>query len=134
MARRNRSRSTRVITTNARQRLRSPTRSSLSFPDLTSFEDFRRWEPELTDGYPRTLPRSSTRVRRPRFQSSPSRRSLAMPRLFRPVSTGMGFTQPRRVVLCVRRGIRKQVLHAFRKAGKAGQRRPRFSVNSLIHC
>lgn len=136
MAKRRQFNKTRVFNINANRRLRSVlSRPRYSFPKLTSYEDFRRWEPVLTDDqYPRSFPQSLSRVRRRRSRSDVANRSMAMPRLFRQISTGLEFTRPERVVLCVRRSIRKQVLHAFRKAGKAGQKRPRRTPNSLISC
>lgn len=46
----------------------------------------------------------------------------------------ISFENPDRVLVCVRRGIRKEVLHALRKTGKVGQKRPRRSVFSDVHC
>jgi len=37
-------------------------------------------------------------------------------------------------ILCVRRRIRKEVLHAFKKTGKGGNRKPRFTERSKIKC
>lgn len=134
---RSKSRSTRERNQFANQRLRSPFSvrpARITFPSLTSFEDFRRWEPKVLYGYPRTFPRALARFSRPRSRTFDRVRQMALPRMWLPVSTGMGFSQPSRVILCVRRHTRKQVLHAFRKTGRGGQNRPRFTVNSLVHC
>lgn len=37
-------------------------------------------------------------------------------------------------VTCARRNIRKQVLHAFGKTGKSGQKKPKFNEQSSINC
>lgn len=37
-------------------------------------------------------------------------------------------------VTCARRNIRKQVLHAFGKSGKSGQKKPKFNDQSSINC
>lgn len=55
------------------------------------------------------------------------------------VPAGVRFRLPRMVAICVRRKIRKEVLHAFRKTGKGGakhRRRERAKWNefSLIKC
>lgn len=140
MSRRSKSRSTRDRNQIANL-LRSPfSYPSRQLPNLTSFEDFRRWEPELTDDrYPRLFSSPRPRVPKPKLRRNiqgyrSGGRSLAMPKLFMPVPTGMGFSSPIRVVLCARRAIRKQVLHAFRQTGRGGQSKPRITQNSLIHC
>lgn len=123
--------------TNRFTRLRSSftTHSRRLRPGLTFFEDFRRWEPRiLDDRFPRAIPRSFLRPRKPHVRVFDSRRRLAMPRLYVPFPTGMGFAEPYRVFVCARRAARREVLHAFRKTGRGGQKSPRFTDNSLIHC
>ena len=44
------------------------------------------------------------------------------------------FAQPKNVLVCVRRNVRKQVLHALNKTGQSGQRRPRRNEHSEISC
>lgn len=44
------------------------------------------------------------------------------------------FMDPQRVLICVRRQVRRQVLHALKHAGKSGQRSPRPSWYSSVHC
>lgn len=46
----------------------------------------------------------------------------------------VGFYQPKKVLICVRRQTRKEVLHAFNKTGKGGQRRPRRTYYSSVSC
>lgn len=55
---------------------------------------------------------------------------------FATVSSGgtFRFDAPQRVLACVRRRIRKEVLHAFSKTGRRGQRRPRYNELSGIRC
>lgn len=50
------------------------------------------------------------------------------------VPAQLAFTAPRETLVCVRRARRKEVLHALRKTGKGGQRRPRRSPWSKIKC
>lgn len=38
------------------------------------------------------------------------------------------------LLVCAKRAIRKQVLHALGQAGRAGQRRPRFTAASKVKC
>lgn len=70
------------------------------------------------------------------------------PRLFRPIpaapraaarivakGTGLQFADPRRVLVCLRRKIRKEVLFAFGVGGQAGaKKKPRRNVASDISC
>lgn len=44
-----------------------------------------------------------------------------------------GFVQPD-LFVCARRQIRKEVLHAFGKSGKGGQKSPRYNSTSKIRC
>ncbi len=46
----------------------------------------------------------------------------------------VAFTDPKRVVVCVRRNQRKEVLHALKKTGRVGQKRPRRNELSNISC
>lgn len=46
----------------------------------------------------------------------------------------VAFKAPAETLVCVRRARRKQVLHALRKTGRGGQRRPRRSKWSSIKC
>jgi len=49
-------------------------------------------------------------------------------------SNGVAFKAPKDVLVCVRRKMRKEVLHAINNAGKRGQKAPRRSEYSDIHC
>lgn len=51
---------------------------------------------------------------------------------FAPVQ--MAFTAPAQTLVCVRRSRRREVLHALKKTGKGGQRRPRRSRWSDYKC
>lgn len=46
----------------------------------------------------------------------------------------LAFNVPKRLELCIRRAIRKQVIHAKKKAGKVGQKRPNRNFWSAISC
>jgi len=46
----------------------------------------------------------------------------------------VAFTTPKKMAICVRRQQRKEVLHAFRKTGKVGQKRPRRNYFSGVAC
>lgn len=53
----------------------------------------------------------------------------------KPWSLSVSFGLPKDAVVCVRRKIRKEVLHALKKAGKFGRRKkPKFNYNSKYRC
>ncbi len=41
---------------------------------------------------------------------------------------------PRRALLCLKRGIRKQVMFAIGKSGRSGQKKPKFNQHSTYRC
>lgn len=85
-------------------------------------EDRRRWHP---DGVFRRLEtfgfRDSARVR------VQARRSFRFPDVFR-------FADPRRVIRCVKRKERREVLHAIKKIGSGAGRPKRRNYWSNISC
>lgn len=130
MSRRSRnssSRRRRVVHRNAKRSLPTtvtPTRSITRHPTyLLQSEDRRTYHPE---GIYR--PASS------RFQSF---HRLEVPRdsaIGRDPWGRVAFSSPQNVFVCIRRKIRKEVLHALKKAGKRGQKAPRRSAYSDIQC
>lgn len=50
------------------------------------------------------------------------------------LSERLSFNFPKRVEMCIRRGVRKRVMHAKHHAGKRGQKRPRRNFWSAISC
>lgn len=46
----------------------------------------------------------------------------------------IGFKQPDKVLICVRRKQRREILFAKNKTGRGGQKRPHYSYYSTIHC
>lgn len=50
------------------------------------------------------------------------------------VSERLSFNIPKRLEMCIRRAVRSQVLHAKRKTGKVGQRKPHRNFWSKISC
>lgn len=106
----------------------------LSF--LRTFEDRRTFHPE---GEFRPLSTFTSRARyeiRPKFSARPSESVKA----HSPFAQGnypswrVGFVKPQEVLTCVRRNIRRQVLHAFRVAGKSGLGGPRYNQYSKVSC
>lgn len=97
--------------------------------DFTRVQDTRLFHPKKVFQYaenaPLFLTRPKSRVVARRVQVySPSRSPI----------TRLHFSNPARVLVCIRRKIRKQVLHAFRKTGKGGQKRPLRTRYRDISC
>lgn len=90
--------------------------------------DNRTWQPEVHPNRNRTR---SGRIARVKLVSGAHS-------LFSPHSqtkARLGFSAPQDVMTCIRRKIRKEVLHAFQKAGKGGrQRKHRYTARSRIKC
>lgn len=59
------------------------------------------------------------------------RKNLARPRTKVPYQ--IAFSNPRQLMVCLRRNIRKRVIHAIGKAGR-GNRKPRRNAYSNIRC
>lgn len=106
----------------------------VSFPkslNLTQLEDRRTWHPEG--------PRRPARMRnsyrhRLRAVQTPKTRQYQATRAQNKYREDIGFVTPNKVFICIRRKIRQQVLHALRKTGKVGQKRPRWTEYSTIKC
>lgn len=49
-------------------------------------------------------------------------------------AANVAFTRPDLIAVCIRRKIRREVLHAFGKAGKVGQKIAKRGKFSDIHC
>jgi len=91
----------------------------------TEIEDRRTWHPagpsrpaRMTTGVPHTL--SLPTKQRSRNHMYPSH--------------VVSFGTPDNVMICQRRSARRQVMHATGKAGKSGQRKPRYNAYSKISC
>lgn len=133
---RSKSRRGRVTSVNARRSLPlesyipSPFDLSrqMKFGFLQSIEDRRTWHPEG----PQRPARGLLRARHRLTLAQPSKKFRGPTKAT--IDAPVGFDDPFRVVVCVRRRRRREVLHAFRKTGRRGQRRPRRSWYSDISC
>ena len=128
MAKRSRSKAItkrpRVLPTNARSPLRSLPRPLVA--PLTNYEDRRAYHPISRAFRPAfSIPRAARIIRAvepkaPRLWSAQTKSTLA-------------FAEPRRVLVCLRRQVRKEVLLALGKGG-GGKRKPRRNHLSEISC
>lgn len=134
MARRKSKRRTRGTSDTSNQRLRSVLPSRPSPVDLRLFEDRRHYHPDPVrpaNSFTRTRHRLKLYTNQPRQSShSPSRINVYTPS----VAVGVGFDRPRRVLVCVRRKQRREVIFAKNKHGKSGQKKPKFNRFSKVRC
>lgn len=138
MSKRSRNRSRRVASANAKRslpRTQFPSRSNqIDLEDyLRSIEDRRTYHPE---GEFRPARDTSARRHRLTLPTPAPTQLMAAPAPFGfgGPPPGVAFQTPQKVLVCVRRKIRKEVLHALGHSGKSGQKRPRRSAYSDIHC
>lgn len=99
---------------------------------IADIEDRRTFHPDGMVRPARSLSRPFHRlaVVTPNASKSLVRRSI---RTFHP-AIPVQFDAPRRVLVCIRRNIRKEVMHALNKSGKAGQKKPRRNYYSDVRC
>lgn len=122
---------------------------ALTFPVLISprsvrpliwIEDRRTWNPSPYRAAAMvSRPRHRLRIHSP-LNAGAKRRAAAAP--LRPdlmrrggaVPSQVAFRGAPSVLVCIRRGMRREVLFAKKRAGRAPKRRPRWSVYSKIVC
>lgn len=106
---------------------------------LQLYEDRRQWHPEGSSAPARSFSVSRHRltVVRPKANRDSSRPfdwSGGILTFGEELSPAVTFQSPSRVLVCVRRKVRKEVLHSLGKTGRLGQNKPRFSEYSSISC
>lgn len=111
------------------------THQKFGFTNLRTFEDRRTFHPE---GPIRPALRFSGVPARLRLRRSLTRRSRPQKNFsgLRPESgrSLVAFRDPDRVLICVRRKMRREVLFAKRKTGRGGQKPPKYSWFSKVTC
>lgn len=99
---------------------------------LRVYEDRRTFHPDADYRYPASFRYTTPIVVGPTPPIGKSSRQLQS--RFNTPPASVAFETPKQVLTCVRRKIRAEVMHATRKAGIKGQKTPRRSVHSDIHC
>lgn len=127
MAKSSKSKGGRVHIPNANRML--PRLSVSPLLDLRLLEDRRLYHPLQSFAPPIATVRKAVRVVDRARKSARSKNKI----LFNHPGT-LTFSDPDKVVICVRRKRRKEVLFAKKKAGKTGQRKPRRNYWSSISC
>lgn len=101
------------------------------FSPLVEFEDRRLWNPEGIYAPAKSFDSSRHRL----VESRTLRKVSGSLRSFERFSpAAVAFARPSRVLICVRRQQRREVMHALGHAGGVGQKSPRFSEYSSISC
>lgn len=100
----------------------------LGLPPLSPIEDRRVFHPQGVRRPAKSFLGNSHTLRAP----EPSPAMLSKPRPY--ITPGVAFEDPNKVLVCVRRKRRREVLHAFNKTGKTGQKKPRQSYYSSVKC
>lgn len=124
----NTTKKTRAYRRNTKPRLRS----SIFDKKLNEYnnrfvEDRRRYNPNK-NYQPQTRSGSTARIVTTVTPAKQSNRTTTLNRL------QARFAAPERVMICVRRKQRREVIHALKLSGKSGQRRPTRSRYSNINC
>ncbi len=112
----------------SRSRLRFVIKSMVAQTQKQNVEDKRRWDPagryataKLIAGTPHHL----TDERWRKVKQGPKVKSKTV---------RMGFALADKVLVCVRRRIRREVMHALKIPGRGGQRRARWNPWSKLRC
>lgn len=110
-------------------------RSSMVTRPLTAYEDRRLFQPKKMVDSAMSFGHPSRVVFKPHKRVAPKTKSNVSGRgRLKKLISSFSFHVPKKTLICVRRKQRKQVLHALRKSGKGGQRKPRRNTYSSIRC
>lgn len=146
---RSKNRDTRETNVFSRLRLRFPSPPGLNLKSaftsrvtnyLREIEDRRTFHPE---GYARPARSFNDSRHRLTIYRTPKtsvylkggyQSPFGVKKLFDTLPTGIQFRTPYKVLICVRRKIRKEVIFAKNQAGRGGQRSPHYSEYSTVRC
>ena len=105
-----------------------PLAQPLRLSPLSLYEDRRTWHPD--DARIVQAVRSVFAFRRS------AKRIIDRANPMWHARSALSFADPSRVIVCLRRKIRREVIHAFKKNGKGGrgQKRPKRNFYSAIGC
>lgn len=111
-------------------------RSQLNTPNLRIYEDRRLWHPEGINAPAGVLRQRSARVfveaTTPQRRTPAASRRGFSPRMSSPITA---FTEPKEVLVCVRRSQRREVLHALKRTGAGtSSKKPKLTWRSKISC
>lgn len=102
--------------------------------DLRPLSDRRTWHPEGPARPAPSIQKSRHRLVIPKGTRKHAGRSPSISRSVSDVPKTVAFDDPKRVLVCIRRKTRKQVLFAKRKTGKGARARRRRNYYSGVAC
>lgn len=107
-----------------------------NFPDdLRLYEDRREYHPDRVPSAATRTGRDYILRERVKKRRRPSNASVSSGIVRHdPIVHRIGFEQPEKVAICVRRSIRREVLHARKKTGKRGQKKAKWNFYSRVSC
>lgn len=113
------------------------------YQEALDYYDRRTFRPDRTTRAPSSGPQFAARIvstaitvrrRQRRFHGIIASYTDPLYHPKRYLRQRLGFSIPRRLEVCIRRKVRKEVIFAKRKAGKGGQRKPIRNFWSAISC
>lgn len=136
------------MTRNKRQRRKTEHRETHDFSNrrlvarpkstpLTAIEDRRRFHPDGFAAPAQSFKKTRHRITEQTYQRKKSiNQKSVLPNFYTPtIEIGkLAFQEPKNILVCVRRKVREEVLHALKKTGKRGQKRKKFNYYSSISC
>lgn len=134
----------RDVSTISNRRLPTLPTQTLKTPDylkplslLQELEDRRQFHPEGRQRPARGFRNARHRLTEHKTitrRQQPNKKFKTVPTGLQQTTHRIGFEQPEQIAVCVRRKKREEILHALKKTGKTGQKRPRRSYYSSISC
>lgn len=113
-------------------------------PKPTAFsavEDRRRFHPEKATQPARTTSGHPVKPHKPKLavtavKRGPDGRPMKKKITLRSIPSRLQFAAPKRTIICLKRKIRKEVLHALQRTGRGhgSRRRPKRNAYSQISC
>lgn len=115
-------------------------RSEFSDSDVLDLDDRRRFHPEGDNRSVGSIPRSSRQLvsgapsRGPGNHSRRVKTFSPSAEVFSEPPSSVEYDKPEDVTPCVRRKQRREVIFAENKAGRGGQKKPRWTKDSKVAC
>lgn len=118
--------------------------------NLSVYEDRRLWHPQgalawprsMTESYPTVLDRSIPeidpnvwkKISTPPKTALPWRKMARESQILAPSHRGFGWEDPWKMIICLKRKMRREIMHATGLAGKTGFKKPTYTQYSYVRC
>lgn len=130
----------------------SPLRRPLPSTQLSQYEDRRLWHPDGVYAWPKSKVEKYPRITlgseyipgpyepywAPRYPDP--RRSINWPDMARksirlaPATNQWSWEDPYKMIICLKRKMRREIMHALHLAGKTGFKKPKYTQFSYVRC